>query len=78
MMDYRPCGACGELVTPLGCQHWRPGSVSYVRVRGSSVANLTPEQLEAKRARDRELRKNQRAAAKERVREFQQVMGVTG
>lgn len=25
-LDYRPCGACGELVpADAGCPHWRPG-----------------------------------------------------
>lgn len=31
--DYRPCGACGELVPAVtGCQHWKPGNGSGKRV----------------------------------------------
>lgn len=26
MLEHRPCGACGELVSVVdGCAHWKPG-----------------------------------------------------
>lgn len=56
MIDFRPCGACGELVSPFGCEHWKPGRAS---LRGGSTARS-----ERKRQRDRELIAAKRAAVR--------------
>lgn len=57
MFTHRPCGACGQMVTPLGCDHWRPKPHMLTRIE-------TPEQ---KRARERKNEiERERRRAKER------------
>lgn len=84
MITHRPCGACRALVPVVsGCKHWRVKPEPKSRGKTESARrnklaydrkyhhNLTPEQREAKRARDREyarVARERAAAAVERFR----------
>lgn len=69
MIDYRPCGACRELVTASGCEHWRP--------HGRQVIELV-DAAERRRARANARRREAHARDRARVsvEAFRKTMGV--
>lgn len=48
-LTHRPCGVCRALVTPAGCRHWHPNQ-------------QVDDALAAKRERNAELKRQERAA----------------
>lgn len=74
MIDWRPCGACRELVpADSGCGHWRPGVSSGMR------AGETAQDREAKAkaaAKRREQRARARELAKKAIEEFHRQQGI--
>jgi len=83
MMGFAPCGACRAYVpSHSGCEHWRGNRLSGRRSAGSQRNKLeydrayhqrrTPEQREAKRAKDREYARAARERAAAAVATFRQ------
>lgn len=70
MIDYRPCGACGELVPATGCEHWRPRELKIGK------AEMSPAASAAKRERDRVRQLNRRARERAELEAFRKMMGV--
>jgi hypothetical protein len=76
MIDYRPCGACVELVpADTGCGHWKPAHRAEAARKGKN------RNRDNQRARTRAYRARQKAeveAARERgralVQDFTRVM----
>lgn len=66
-LTHRPCGACGALVTPVGCQHWHP----HQQVDDSVAKRRAHNAAVKKRQRERG-----KAAKAEQVAQFQRQMGV--
>jgi len=56
MIDYRPCGACVELVhADTGCGHWKPGQRAEAARKGNN------RNRDSQRARTRAYRARQKA-----------------
>lgn len=71
-MKYRPCGACRQLVTAAGCEHWnpRPGMVLI----DPEAARIRKHDATVRR-QSREVERQAKANAREAVREFYDSMG---
>lgn len=49
MIEYRPCGACGELVpAATGCKHWTPGRILARNLNGRERAKRREAAASAK------------------------------
>jgi len=69
MIDYRPCGACGELVPATGCEHWQPRRLKI----GEGMSSAARA---AKRERDRVRQKARRERDRVALEAFRKTMGV--
>lgn len=81
-LAWRPCGACGELVSAdTGCAHWKPDfrrqrAAMRKRDRDRLAAREAKDAESLRRLRQQDQEKALRADAKARVAEFQRQMGV--
>lgn len=81
-LAWRPCGACGELVSADdGCKHWKPEfrrqrAPMRKRDRDRLAAREAKDAESLRRLRQQDAERKAREDAKARVAEFQRMMGV--